>query len=99
MERGVIHLDGHGMAAACQFAVICKLNAKKLEAELRKRLDDWVTVRQDADYPNVRNVAFPMREQPLDGDLTIEAIMKCLDEIEQDVEQALRVTQLAEMVE
>ena len=106
MELGEIQ---QGVKAQGQFIVRSKYNldAKKLVGELQRKLRDckFIAVRREGlhsgggIYHNVYQITFSMSTKPLDGDLSIDMIMKELDGIERDVEKALRVKELAEMIE
>ena len=110
MELGSTKRNSHRPQATCRFVVFAKYKfwVAELERELHKRLyeagGDRIQVANEDQQPGgvycyAYRVVFPVSAKPLDGDLTIERIMKELDGIERDVEQALRVTQLAEMIE
>jgi len=108
MELGEIQLGSRFVKARCQFVAFAKHKflASKLEEELHKRLHrqyDIAVGHEDQQpggvYCHAYRVTFPISDSPLSGDLTIDRIMKELDGIEQDVEKALRIKKLAEMVE
>jgi len=108
MELGEIRLGNKLVRARCQFVVFAKraFLASKLEEELCKRLhmcNDIAVGHEDQQpggvYCYAYRITFPMKARLLDGDLTIGMIMEQLDAIEQDVKKALRVKELAEMVE
>ena len=108
MELGEIRLSNKLVGARCQFVAFAKHKflASKLEEELRKRLyygDDIAVGHEDQQpggaYCYAYRITFSVKRLPLSGDLTIDMIMEHLDAVEQDVEKALRIKELAEMVE
>jgi len=108
MER--CKLDNYYPKSVCKFAVkSChNLDRYKLQEELRDRSHPDIQVSKVRAYTEgttmrhremyVFAITFPLNEPPLEGDLTIDKIVEHLDVIELDVEKALRIKKLAEMV-
>lgn len=99
MER--YQLSSGYSGAVCQFAVESKydLNKPGLRDELRRRLKD-TALQVDRQTERNERVHVYRITFPLSGSgLSIDSIMECLGAIEQDVERALRIKKLAEMVE
>jgi len=96
-----------GIAAICQFIVRTEhnFNARELVRELQSRLhevswqNEFIAVRKEKQHGCVYKITFPMKVKPHDVDLTIAVIKEQLDSIEEDVERAVKIKKLAEMVE
>ena len=102
-------LSSNYSGAVCQFAVESKYDLSKLglQDELRRRLSVGAILqvdRQTKRNERIRayRITFPLGGSSLGvggSSLSRNSIMDCLESIEKDVEKALRIKKLAEMVE